>query len=282
MYGCYNNRNFLRAVIWKYKWRKCHTMDDCEIIRPPSRFLMALETRAILEFWWCLLATPVLTQMSRGDGHPVMVLPGFGTADWYMLPLRIFLKRLGYQAHGWHLGLNLGYTKKLDHQLRKRLTEVYDSHGQKVSLVGWSLGGVYAREMARWRPNMVRFVITLGSPFAASPKGTNVWRLYEYVSGQKIDEMDSKLLSRIQTPPPVPSTAIYSRTDGVTAFKCCIEKDAPHCENIEVPSSHCGLTHNPIVLWALADRLAQPEDNWQRFKRKGLRRLLYGEPQTEH
>jgi hypothetical protein len=254
--------------------------DECEVVNPPSMLLMALEGRAIIELWGCLLALPMLSQMPRGDGHPVLVLPGFGTADWYMFPLRMFLRRLGYKAHGWRNGYNLGYSKKLDNQLRKRLTELYDRYGQKVSLAGWSLGGVYAREMARWRPQMVRFVITLGSPFSGIPTGTNIWRLYEYVSGQKIDELDPQLLNRMRKPPPVPTTAIYSRTDGVTSHKCCIEREAPLSENIEVSGSHCGLAHNPIVLWALADRLAQPENKWRPFKRTGLRRFFYGEPGT--
>ena len=256
--------------------------DNCELVNPPSRLLMALEGRAVLELWGCLLALPLLSRMPRGDGHPVLVLPGFATADLYMLLLRRFLGGLGYKAHGWRLGFNLGYNKKLDHKLRKRLTELHDRYGCKVSLAGWSLGGVYAREMARWRPKMVRFVITLGSPFTGSPKATNIWRLYEYISGHKIDDLDPELVNRMRTPPPVPTTAIYSRTDGVAAHKCCLDRDAPQCENIEVPGSHCGLAHNPIALWALADRLAQPENKWRPFKRAGLRRFFYGDTQLEN
>jgi hypothetical protein len=238
---------------------------------------MALEGRTFLEFWGYLLTLPILQAMPRGDGHPVLILPGFGVNDWYMLPLRVFLKSRGYAARGWGLGFNLGHDDELTVRLGKRLRELHEQHGRKVSLVGWSLGGIYAREMARARPDRVRFVVTLGSPFMHTSKGINLRGLYEFVSGRKIeDHLDPELVRDMQEPPPVPTTAIYSRSDGVAACKCCTESEAPHSENIEVSGSHCGLAHNPVVLWALADRLAQPEDNWRPFERAGLRRFFYG------
>ncbi len=251
--------------------------DDCKVVKPPSRWLMALEARALFEFYGYLLTLPILQQMPRGDGHPVLVLPGFGTGDWYMLPLRMFLKTRGYAPHGWGIGLNLGYKEELPVRLEKRLRELNERYGRKVSLIGWSLGGIYARELARARSRMVRFVIALGSPFAGSPKATNIWKLYEYVSGHKLDDRDPEKVCEMQTPPPVPTTSIYSRTDGVAASECCVENVAPKCENIEVPGSHCGLAHNPIVLWAIADRLAQPDEKWRPFERTGLRRFFYGD-----
>lgn len=255
--------------------------DDCQTVSPPSRFLLALEGRALVELWTFFLALPTYYQLPRGDGHPVLVLPGFGVGDWYMLPLRMFLKNRGYAARGWGLGMNRGYSKDLDHRLRRRLEELYNRHGRKVSLVGWSLGGIYAREMARWRHDMVRCVITLGSPFGESPKGTNIWKLYEYISGHKLDERDPEMVCRMQEPPPVPTSAIYSRTDGVATHECCVERETSYSENIEVSGSHCGLAHNPIVLWALADRLAQRENEWRPFERTGMRRIFYGEPCKE-
>ncbi len=251
--------------------------DGCEVVTPPSKFLLALEGRALFELWTFFLALPTYYQVPRGDGHPVLVLPGFATGDWYMLPLRMFLKNRGYAARGWGLGMNRGYSKDLDHRLRGRLEELYARHGRKVSLVGWSLGGIYAREMARWRPDMVRCVITLGSPFGKSPKGTNIWKAYEYISGHKLDERDTEMVCRMQTPPPVPTSAIYSLTDGVATHECCVERETANSENIKVHGSHCGLSHNPIVLWALADRLAQPENEWRPFERTGMRRIFYGE-----
>jgi hypothetical protein len=240
---------------------------------------MALEVRALFEFYGYVLTLPLMQQMPKGDGHPVLVLPGFGTGDWYMLPLRLFLRSRGYSAQSWGLGMNLGYGEDLAVKLGRRLREIYERHGRPVSLIGWSLGGIYAREMARARPERVRFVITLGSPFTGSPKGTNIWRLYEYVSGHRLDKRDPDMVSMMQVPPPVPTTSIYSKTDGVAARHCCIERTAPLCENIAVPGSHCGLAHNPIVLWALADRLAQDEENWRPFQRTTrLRRLCYGKP----
>jgi hypothetical protein len=128
---------------------------------------------------------------------------------------------------------------------------------------------------------MVRCVITLGSPFGESPKGTNIWKLYEVISGHKLDERDPELICRMQEPPPVPTSAIYSRTDGVATHACCVERKTAYSENIEVHGSHCGLAHNPIVLWALADRLAQSENEWRPFERTGIRRIFYREPCEE-
>jgi pimeloyl-ACP methyl ester carboxylesterase len=137
--------------------------------------------------------------------------------------------------------------------------------GRKVSLVGWSLGGIFARELARQHPEMVRLVVTLGSPFSGPPQATNVWRLYEIVSGEKIEAIDPRLTERMRKVPPVPSTAVYSRTDGVAAWQACLEPEAAHTENVEVPGSHCGLGHNPWAAWVIADRLSQAEGKWQPF-----------------
>jgi hypothetical protein len=118
-------------------------------------------------------------------------------------------------------------------------------------------------------------VITLGSPFAASPRATNVWRLYERITGQSVDELDTALQRRMRLPPPVPSTAVYSRTDGVAAWRACLEPKAPHTDNVRVPGSHCGLGHNPWAVYVIADRLAQPDGDWRPFERSGLRKLAF-------
>ncbi len=249
-------------------------------IESPSLSLLALEPRAFLELGAYLLSAPLLNFIPEGDGHPVLVLPGFATADWYTIPMRQLLSKRGYQCYGWQLGLNLGYSRELDARMRARLEDIYHKHGAKVSLIGYSLGGIYARELARWRPQMVRLVVTLGSPFSAEGfKLTNLSRLYELFSGKRFDDMDAKLTRHLNKPPPVPSTAIFSKTDGIAPSECCVEPQAPFTENIQVPGSHCGLMHNPLALWTVADRLAQPAENWQPFERSSwLKSLLYPEP----
>jgi pimeloyl-ACP methyl ester carboxylesterase len=156
------------------------------------------------------------------------------------------------------------------------LRALWIERGRSVSIVGWSLGGLYARELAKHSPELVRLVITLGSPFAGHPRETNAWRLYERASGHRIDSHDFHL--PLRTPPPVPTTSIWSRTDGIVSWQCSVETRRELAENIVVDSSHFGLGAHPAALYAIADRLAQPEGEWQPFHRRGWRWLVYGDP----
>jgi pimeloyl-ACP methyl ester carboxylesterase len=156
--------------------------------------------------------------------------------------------------------------------------ELNDAHGRKVSLVGWSLGGLYARQLAKMMPERVRSVITLGSPFATGPKGTNAWRVYEMASGRRADEEDARFGGALAATPPVPTTAIFSRTDGICAWQGCMEQTSATSESIEVESSHCGMGHHPAAVYAVADRLAQAEGEWAPFDRSGWRSLVYPNP----
>jgi pimeloyl-ACP methyl ester carboxylesterase len=145
-----------------------------------------------------------------------------------------------------------------------------------VSLVGWSLGGVFAREIAKTIPEAVRCVVTLGSPFTGSPKANNVWRLYELVSGHRLD--DDVHIGRVRETPPVPTTSIFTRTDGVVAWQCCLQPREARAESIEVHASHFGIGMNGAAWYAVADRLAQPEGRWQPFHREGWRQWVYRDP----
>lgn len=247
-------------------------------LRPPSKTLMFLEGRAIHEFGVFLGALPLLSFAPRGDGHPVLVLPGLVASDMSTRPLRAFLNNRGYAAHGWRQGRNFGLRDGVREAMVHLVQELNDSHGRKVSLVGWSLGGLYARQLAKMMPERVRSVITLGSPFAGPARSTNAWRVYELASGHRADEEDPRFGSRLAEPPPVPTTAIFSRTDGICAWQGCMEKTSPKSESIEVESSHCGMGHHPAVVYAVADRLAQPEGNWQPFHRSGWRAIVYPDP----
>ena len=164
--------------------------------------------------------------------------------------------------------------------MQDRLAELSERHQRKVSLIGWSLGGIYARELARRAPAHVRSVITMGSPFAGGPRANNAWKLYERVSERKADDWPD--MEGMRRAPPVPTTAIFSRSDGIVAWQGCMEREGPEAENIEVEGSHCGMGHNPAVLYAVADRLAQPEGQWRRFDRTGLRALVFPDPARTH
>lgn len=248
-------------------------------IKPPSRFLFAMELRTFPELGGFLASLPLLTATAtRGDGHPVLVLPGLITSDRSTIALRSFLKSKNYATHGWDLGRNYGPLPGIEDKMIGRVKQLADRHGRKVSLVGWSLGGIYARQLAKMVPDEVRIVVTLGSPFRGDPRSTNAWRLYEFTSGHKVDDRERHMGGAISEPPPVPTTAIYSRTDGICAWQNCIEQEGPMAENIEVEGSHCGLGHHPAAVFAVADRLAQPEGKWKPFDRRGVRSLIYPDP----
>jgi pimeloyl-ACP methyl ester carboxylesterase len=247
---------------------------------PPSRELLLLELRALWELSAFFATYPMLRLAPRGDGHSVLVIPGLAAGDTSTRPLRRFLKDQGWAAHGWALGANHGPRPGVEAKMQERLASLFRASKRKVSLIGWSLGGIFAREIARRAPEQVRSVITLGSPFAGAPRASNAWRLYERVSERRVD--DHPWREHMKTPPPVPATAIFSRSDGIVAWQGCLERESPCAENIEVEGSHCGLGHNPVALYAIADRLAQAEGRWQPFDRGGLRRFVYPDPNREH
>jgi hypothetical protein len=232
-------------------------------IAPPSPLLLMLEGRAFGEYVSLLLSRPFLRSLPRGDGHAVMVIPGFGGSDLGTRPMRRVLERLGYDVHGWGQGRNLGMRSHIRERLRFRLHELNESSGRKVSLIGWSLGGVFVREIARHQPERVRRVITLGSPINGHPQSNNVDALYRWVNRGKAQAIDWEGFQKRRTPPNVPCTAIYSKTDGIVAWQCCMEEPAPNTENVEVRASHFGLGVNPQVLRAIAERLVRPETDAQ-------------------
>ena len=236
---------------------------DAESALPPSPFLLAAEWRAVVELGAFAALLPFLRNTPRGDGRPVLVLPGLSAGDMSTLPMRTFLADRGYTVYGWALGRNDGYKPGLKELKQQRLQQIYDKHGQKVSVVGWSLGGIYARQLAKQCPDMVRDVISLGSPFKGHPRQSNAWRLYEALAGHSVDEVVHE--EDIHSPPPVPFTSIFSRTDGVVAWECCIEHESPIAENIGIEGSHCGLGHHPLALYIIAQRLAQKEGEWAPF-----------------
>src|ERR1700686_561566 len=249
-----------------------------QTLRPPSRTLMFLEGRAVHELGAFLGALPLLSLAPRGDGHPVLVLPGLVASDTSTPPLRSFLKSRGYAVSGRRQGRNLGLRHGVQHAMVDLVQELNDTHGRKVSLVGWSLGGLYARQLAKMMPERVRSVITLGSPFASGPKATNAWRVLWGVGGRSAEEEGGRFGGSLAGAPPVPTTAVFSRTDGICAWEGCMEKPSVRSENIEVESSHCGMGHHPAVVYAVADRLAQPEGKWTPFDRSGWRGMVYPDP----
>lgn len=254
-----------------------------EHLRPPSLGLLALELRAPLEFGALLPAWPALRRAAASDGHSVMVFPGLAAGDATTYPLRGYLGSLGYVTEGWSQGFNFGPRAGVIETARRGLADAFSRSGRKVSLIGWSLGGVYARELAKEMPEAVRCVVTMGTPFAGPPKSTNAWRIYELASGRDIEREHADY--DLASAPPVPTSSIYSRTDGIVAWQGSIQDPTlghGETENIEVIASHIGLGVNPSAWWAVADRLAQEEGRWRPFNRGGLfglKSFIYPDPQ---
>lgn len=226
----------------------------------PSLTLFGVEfLRAALEYagMRCMDAA----HLPNGDGHPVVIFPGLATDKTATGPLKQFLERLGYTAYDWGRGFNTGPSGDPDRwldELAEHVCALTGAHQEeRLSFVGWSLGGIYARELAKKRPERVRRVVTIGTPLSGAVEHTNVGWVYRLLNGHR-PHLDEALLRRLRTAPPVPTTAIYSRTDGVVAWQACIQEGrGEHIENIEVQGSHCGLGWNAQVLEIIADRLSR-------------------------
>jgi pimeloyl-ACP methyl ester carboxylesterase len=245
-------------------------------IKRPHRALLLAEGRGLAELGWFFASRPWLKAiLSKGDGQPVLVLPGFTATDRSTAPMRGLMKDLGYEAHAWEMGRNLGPRAGVMQALADKLDDLHRRHGRKVALVGWSLGGTMAREIAKAVPHHVSMVVTLGSPFSRGG-GSNASRAYAAVNGRPANPHPR--MEQLPVPPPVPTTSIYSRSDGIVAFQASRNAPGKQVENIEVPGSHLGLGHNPIALYALFDRLAQPDGTWKPFDRSGLRGAIFRDP----
>lgn len=238
----------------------------------PSKVLLGLEAaRGIYEYGlgW-LLNTPLQFISPLGDGHPVMVIPGLGGSDGSTHYIRNFLDSLGYKSHSWGLGRNLGPRHGMDKLLADLVTRASEvsttSGGAQISIIGWSLGGIYGREIAKRCPDIVRQVITLGTPFKSIGEGTNAARFYEMLSKDN-SHRNPEILRKLSERPPVPFTSLYSKSDGVVHWECSIEEETPISQNIEIPAaSHLGLGHNPIAMYVIANRLTQTKSDWKPYK----------------
>jgi pimeloyl-ACP methyl ester carboxylesterase len=247
--------------------KKLKTKDLIDHSHRPSKLLFVLESRAVYDAAAMIPMLALKKLLPQGDGHPVLVFPGFLASSRSTLPLRNYLADLGYKSHRWKLGSNMGYSHELHDAMRDRVIELVERYGQNISLVGWSLGGVYARELAREMPEIVRQVITLGSPFRGHPSSSNIHRIFDMFSEVPYEALPNDFLQHMAKAPPVPTTAFYTRGDGVVAWQSTVELSERYdVENVHVGGAHLGLGFNPRVLVALADRLAQPEGQWKRFE----------------
>jgi pimeloyl-ACP methyl ester carboxylesterase len=234
--------------------------------------------RAAADYGLYLAARPMLPRLPHGDGHPVLVLPGFLADDVSTRILRRVLRRLDYRVHGWRLGRNIGPTAACVNGLRDRMDDLAERYDRPVSIIGWSLGGIFARDIARQSPDAVRQVITLGSPFRLERDSqSRATRAFDRYSHLHVEHRTLPLQSE-STPLPVPSTSIYSQFDGIVHWQTCLDRPGARCENIAVMASHLGLGHHPAAIWAIADRLAQPEGTWSPFTPPWFLRAAFPRP----
>jgi pimeloyl-ACP methyl ester carboxylesterase len=237
------------------------------LIKRPSFTLLTSEPwRAALEYASYLVKGKPLAASS--DGHPVVIFPGLGTSGRSVAPLRKSCEELGYAAFDWDRGYNTGPKGDLNLWLREltaHCTEMLEDHKQTVTLIGWSLGGIYAREVAKLMPSGVRQVITIGTPFNADQDYTNAGWLYRLLSDDS-PEFDQKLNSKLRSAPPVPTTSIFSRADGVVAWQTCLHPGKRRdVQDVEILGSHIGMGWNPLVMEVVADRLAQRPGDWKPY-----------------
>lgn len=195
--------------------------------------------------------------LPRGDGARVLVVPGFMTSDRSTVVLRRFLRRLGYDVHGWGMGINRGRVEALMPEVIARAEGLAD--GGSLKLVGWSLGGVIARELSRERPALVERIVTMGTPVVGGPKYTFTARHYQK-RGVDLDAIEARIAERNAQPLPAPVTAIYSRADQVVSWRACLDPNTDNdVEHVEVATSHIGLGFDPETLRIVARALADEQ-----------------------
>lgn len=252
----------------------CMPPEQVLAFRAPPLALLATEPlRAVLEF--CAAKAGQLAKV-RGDGHPVIVYPGLGAGAFTTSQLRAHLERCDFRVYDWERGVNTGPDGLLDAwlpSLVERVLEVHAEHGRRVSLVGWSLGGIYAREIAKMCPQAVRQVVTLATPHGAIGDANHAGTIFKLLGGDT-SQLTPELQERLRERPPVPTTSIYSETDGMVCWRGCLEEPGADVENVPVEASHLGMPTHPDVLRIVADRLAQPEGRWRPYsaRRAALRR----------
>jgi len=249
-------------------------MNDTKEVSTPGIIPILLESRLMFEFITSLILRPY-TDYQIGDGHPVIVFPGYGYGDFSTIYLRSLLKSLGYQVIPWGLGINKGPEPGVVEKCIQLINTTYQQTGRKVSLVGHSLGGVFARELSKLCPDETRLVITLGTPFSDITECTKATALFNLVS----KESGRHEQYYPHNTPPVPTTSVYSKTDGVVPWVSSQEKESSQSENIEIFSSHLGMVLNISALKIVTDRLAQLENAWSKYEKNPsiLEKLFLGQ-----
>ncbi|GBF48548.1 hypothetical protein LPTSP4_00470 [Leptospira ryugenii] len=232
-------------------------LEERSRIQIPKGYQIALELAGFWDVCKLLWSAPSFAKHPKGKGEPTLVVPGYGTNDQIMFPLRQYLQFLGYQAEGWELGLNHGNVPLLLEALKGRITEFYEKYQTKINLVGWSLGGYLAREAARDLPHYVSKIATIASPLFGGAKYTSLANFYADKQGIQLDALELEIEARYQIPLEIPSLSIYSKFDNIVSWQTCIDTRSPYMQHKEVDSTHVGMIVNPEVYELLAHFFAK-------------------------
>jgi len=234
-------------------------------LKIPHNISLICDTRFIFEMGEYLLSLPELKSKHTGNNDIILVLPGFLTGDFCTSPMRTFLNSIGFNAKGWNLGINMGPTNEVMAGVTDRIKYLNDKYGKQISIVGWSLGGIYAREISKRIPDSIKQVITLGTPF----NGLNASNIIEYFEENGINGLDTltpNAVNQLHVSPPMPYMSIYSKSDELIHWKSCVVNDhSSMSESFEIDSSHFGLCHNPSTIDIVANRLSQDIENWKPY-----------------
>lgn len=234
--------------------------------KPRLALTMCEPARLVGEYTSSLLWDALRPSSDVGAGRPVLVIPGFAASDRLTGRVRAHLRHRGFQVHGWGLGRNHGLTDELVDGLLDRFDQLSVRHGQPITVVGWSFGGLLGRWLAHERTDQVRQVVCLGSPWRAEGERTRATALFERARVRHgLSDRARDIVDTLREPVPVMCTALYSHTDGVVPWRGCRLDEGPLTENITLPSSHVGLVSNPIALAVLSDRLSQDPAGWREF-----------------
>lgn len=229
--------------------------------RPGFFTAIAEPFRSTGEFATSVGLLPFVPVLPKGDGHPVLVLPGFLATDGSTAWLRRLLGGLGYRTYGWGLKRNLGPTEDVVNGLPALVDSIAQDAGERISVIGWSLGGIYARHLGARTPDLIRSVVTMGTPVRRDVRElSNASPAFDAL---RTTHVPGYPLLDDGVPLPTPVTAMHTRSDGVVPWKACLVESAPNAENLRVRGSHIGLGHNPAVIYVVADRLAQPDGGWR-------------------
>ena len=236
-------------------------MNQSDIKRPSLKLYFTEPFRAIKDRQRGSKYLKRINAKPTKNGQPVLVIPGFMASGASTKSIRYLVENLGYEPYDWACGRNYGEVEKVQ-QVSNLIDQIYAKKQQKITLIGWSLGGVFARVLAKEHPTKIDQVITLASPFASLTAPNNASWLFSLITGgKKVKDAAQQWLDDLAEPPTIPTTAVYTKQDGIVPWAACMNPitNKEH-RNIEVNGAHIGLGYNPEVFQIIEKALSQQKE----------------------